>query len=130
MPQHDHRDTPSFEDMPRLLLETTQQLQENTRVLNEMKAVLLSRQEPLADLIGIEDAAKILGFTVNTVRAKCSRKELPYMKAEGSKALRFSRKALDEYIRKGSSMTSLEAKGTALVEAGKAMMKGRRNVQK
>jgi len=46
----------------------------------------------------IEEASKLTGLAVSTIRTKCHLNEMPYNKPEGTKRLRFKRDVLKEWM--------------------------------
>ena len=90
----------TFNDMPLALTQLSDQM-------DRIEALLIkwgSAAEP--DIIYIEEVAKILGLTKGTVYTKVYLNEIPYIK-KGAR-LRFSRKALNEWVMSGRKLTSEE----------------------
>ena len=65
-----------------------------------------SSQE-LNDIL-IDEASKMTGLAVSTIRTKCHFNEIPYHKPKGTKLLRFKRSELMEWMATNKSKTSSE----------------------
>jgi excisionase family DNA binding protein len=56
----------------------------------------------------IDEASKITGLAVSTIRTKCHLNEIPFYKPKGTKLLRFKRDELIEWMNSNKSKTSSE----------------------
>ena len=56
----------------------------------------------------IEEASKITGLAISTIRTKCHLGEMPYFKPPGTKKLQFNRDALLEWMVSGKNKTVAE----------------------
>jgi excisionase family DNA binding protein len=56
----------------------------------------------------IDEASKMTGLAISTIRTKCHFNEIPYHKPKGTKLLRFKRDELMEWMASNKSKTSSE----------------------
>ena len=91
--------TISFEDLP----QATSALQEEVKALRSAVEQLVVEiksskgMETMEDMIGIEEACKILGLKKPTVYHKAQKREIKFYKPEGTKKLMFKRSELYEW---------------------------------
>lgn len=71
----------------------------------------LAQSEESDQLMGVPEAAQLLGLSVQIVYGKVSKGELPVMKR--SKKLYFSKKDLMDYLKRGRRKTNLEIQDEA-----------------
>lgn len=78
--------------------------------INNIESLLLmkAKESPKDDLINVKEACELLNLSVSTIYSKCSRKELPYHKPNGTKKLMFKRSELIEYLDSGRVQTEKE----------------------
>lgn len=91
--------TISFEDLP----QATSALQGEVKALRSAVEQLVVEiksskgMETMEDMIGIEEACKILGLKKPTVYHKAQKREIKFYKPEGTKKLMFKRSELYEW---------------------------------
>ena len=91
--------TISFEELP----QATSALQGEVKALRNAVEQLVveikssKEKEPVEDMIGIEEACKILGLKKPTVYHKAQKREIKSYKPEGTKMLMFKRSELYEW---------------------------------
>lgn len=56
----------------------------------------------------IDEASRMTGLAISTIRTKCHLNEIPYYKPKGTKLLRFKRDELIEWMNSNKSKTSSE----------------------
>jgi len=66
------------------------------------------------ELLTIKQASKLLDLKVSCIYGMTHRKEIPFMKPEGSKRLYFSKQSLIEWIQKGRRKTNTEIEEEAI----------------
>lgn len=70
-------------------------------------------QDNSPDLLTIKQCAAYLNYSVPTIYTKISRKELPTLKIQNSNRVWFSKKDLNDLIRKGRRKTKAEIEQAA-----------------
>ena len=112
-----------FEDLPNIMAEILPLLSE----LKVLRQTANSPAKPTADIIGVSEAAEMLGLTIPTIYSKVSRKELPYSK-RGNKVY-FSREELTAFIKGGRIPTKEEAERAAFRKSGEAMLRSQKGAE-
>lgn len=74
---------------------------------SEIQLQPISTTQELNDIL-IEEASRITGLAVSTIRTKCHLNEIPYYKPKGTKLLRFKRDELIDWMNSNKSKTSSE----------------------
>lgn len=80
-------------------------------LLLEIKHQPLKSEQPTQahdELLNVQQAAELLGLTVQTIYGKKARKEIPFMKMEDSNRLYFSRDDLMNHLKGGRSKSNDE----------------------
>lgn len=91
--------TISFEDLPQATSALQGEVQALRSVVEQLVVEIKSskEKEPVEDMIGIEEACKILGLKKPTVYHKAQKREIKSYKPEGTKMLMFKRSELYEW---------------------------------
>ncbi len=106
---------PSFEQVPSMLFEMQQKVNNIEQLLNRDAAHKITH-----DLIGVQEAAELLGLSPATVYTKVSHREIPFSKQ--GKKLYFSRNELIAYARSGRRLTKSEERTQVLKNSANAMV--------
>lgn len=91
--------TISFEDLPQATSELQGEVKALRNVVEQLVVEIKSskEKEPTEDMIGIDEACKILGLKKPTVYHKAQKREIKSYKPNGSKMLMFKRSELLEW---------------------------------
>lgn len=91
--------TISFEDLPQATSELQGEVKALRNVVEQLVVEIKSskEKEPTEDMIGIDEACKILGLKKPTVYHKVQKREIKSYKPNGSKMLMFKRSELLEW---------------------------------
>ena len=91
--------TISFEDLPQATSELQGEVKALRNVVEQLVVEIKSskEKEPTEDMIGIDEACKILGLKKPTVYHKAQKREIKSYKPNGSKKLMFKRSELLEW---------------------------------
>lgn len=96
-------------------------------IQNSVENALKNQPQPVQQteqtekLLTVKEAAEFLNLKVATIYSKKSKGELPFLKPEGTKGLRFSRQELTAFLKggKGKSNVEIEAEADAYINKKK-----------
>ena len=88
-------DKPSFDDVPKLLLDLIEKVSSLEAQLQKSDGVVSSHPE----IMTIEQAADYLGVSKQTLYNKVHKRQVPHIKKDG--LLRFGKKQLKDYMESG-----------------------------
>jgi excisionase family DNA binding protein len=77
----------------------------------QITPIVANKSQPLNPICFIEEASKITGLAISTIRSKCNLRKIPFFKPKGTKKLQFKRTELLEWMESGKikSITEQEA---------------------
>jgi len=92
--------TISFEDLPQATSALQGEVQALRSVVEQLVAEIKSSngKETVEDMIGIDEACRLLGLKKPTVYHKAQKREIKFYKPEGTKKLMFKRSELYEWL--------------------------------
>jgi excisionase family DNA binding protein len=94
----------TFEQLPNVVARLFQKVSNIESLLLETS----TNPEPEKEQLTAWEACQLLNIRMSTLYSKCSRKELPYHKPDGTKKLMFKRSELMEYLNSGRVRTADE----------------------
>lgn len=87
----------SYDELP----EVVARLVENNEKIMSLLTERIGAERPARDLMGADETAELLGLSKSCVYQKVHRREIPFIKLQGSTAIRFSRKAITSWLEAG-----------------------------
>jgi len=74
----------------------------------QISPIILNKAQAINPICYIEEASKITGLAISTIRSKCNLREMPFYKPKGTKKLQFKRTELLEWMESGKIKNMVE----------------------